>query len=125
MSTADLCQLGRIGFVADSLGHGLTRYSRDPIEGAHVVEAVGTALKTIDAPDAVIILVGVDPAVWNLRRSEDFQWAAIPQDIVPSPDGLFRGHPVYQVHEVNKSVDSGRRPTRDWNLAPVPPGRTG
>ncbi|MGH3054620.1 MAG: hypothetical protein ACRDL7_06535, partial [Gaiellaceae bacterium] len=62
-----------------------------------------SALKTIDAPDAVIIIVGVDPAVWNLRRSEDFQWAAIPQDTAPAPDGLFRGHPVYQVHEVNKA----------------------
>jgi hypothetical protein len=96
--------VGEDRFVADTLVSQITRFSPDLLESSQVVDAVTQALETVDAPDAVILMVGVDPALWELRKTPDFEWGSPERRGSPSePNGLFRGHAVYQVHEANKA----------------------
>lgn len=110
--------VGEDRFAAEKLTSQLKRFSQDPLDSLEVIRAVTEALDGVDAPDAVIIMVGVNPALWALRRSEEFEWgSAVPSDSLPQPNGLFKGHAVYQVHEANSAfiVVADLRRTGVWH----------
>jgi hypothetical protein len=110
--------VGEDRLVAGRLFATLTRPSQQPIEGSQVVAAVTQALETVDVADAVIITVGSSPALWELRKSPDFEWQSKARSGAGAePSGLFQGHAVYQLHEAHEAfiVIADLRRTGIWH----------